>query len=182
MSRKESESKKEKDALKKIKRKNICYLFFFTTWFLLYGLCGFWDYSKDAADLIRGVLNLAMTSIVLYVTFVERYQIMKAVQSYKAPLKSDKLFLALGTAIVPFAAAMTDLGRVSDFFNIPFMTVSFLLIITLIETIVVLSLDKQKIIAKDIYLHVLACLILLALALFCTKSIGLRVVHFFMSQ
>lgn len=174
-------SEEEKVELKNIKRNNITYLCFFSFWFVLYGLCEFVDFLKPKADLIRGVLNVAMTLIVLYVTFMERYQTMKAAQSYKTPLKSDKLFLALGTAIVPFAAAMTDLGRVSDFFNMPFMTVSILLVITIFETIVVLSLDKQKIVVKDILLHVLACIFLLALALFCIKSIGSKVVGFFMS-
>lgn len=152
--------------------KSHIYLVLLVGWFALYMFCGYLTSSKSHVDLIRAILNVGITVIVLWVTFIERYKVMKAAQKYKNLAKSDELFLALGLSLVPFAAAMSDLGRVNNSFNAAFATLMVLTLITLAETIVILALIKKSTDWKDFISHFVLSMIFVLCAIFCTP-IGL---------
>lgn len=161
--------------------KSHTYLLMFLGWFTLYMYCGYLTSSKYNIDLIRASLNVIMTIIVLWVTFTERYKVMKAEREYKNLVKSDELFLALGLSLVPFAAAMSDLGRANSSFNAAFATLMFFTLISLAETIVILALIKKATDWMDFIWHAVLSIVLVLCAII-TTPIGLVFYNYVMSR
>lgn len=91
------------------------YLFLFVLWFVVYAFCESFSFLAKIAsiDLIRAVLNLLMALVILTSAFIERFKLMSESEDYDAFVSSNKLFISLGMALVPFAAAISDLSRTS---------------------------------------------------------------------
>lgn len=119
---------------------------YFIAWLLAYAfcenLCQKWGWSS--VDLTRAYLNGIMAFVILTATLIERYRLMNDAKNYDDFVSSNKLFAAFGMALVPFAAAMTDLSRAGSVESSTTFCLRVMVLMCLIEYCAFLIFTKKR--------------------------------------
>lgn len=153
----------------------------FLSWLALYIICGKLSvYSdmeeKDFVSIFRAALNVLITSIVLTMTYIDRFRqysvlVGNANSNQNMPELSG-LFLPLAFALVPFTSAMTDLADSTESsVLIPNVCLVLLLIISLLETAIVCEFERSRNFVEKFTIHIFLLMFLTTLLLKSTQII-----------
>lgn len=140
--------------LKINKYQNALFLLLIITWLVFYIFCGLVSGFTNLAenefvDRCRALLNVLITSFVLFITYKDRfsqYKLLARITNGEGDLpKLPELFVPFALAIVPFTSAMTDLAKVTESYELVInLSLGTLFFVTLLETVVVSFYEMSR--------------------------------------
>ncbi|RKR64999.1 hypothetical protein C7387_1718 [Yokenella regensburgei] len=144
--------------------RNVFFFLLIILWLGLYLFCHllstFTNMTEDAFVVrCRAFLNVLITSVVLFITFKQRfiqYKLLARITNGVGDLPHfPELFVPMGLALVPFSSAMTDLAETTRSYELVMsLCLGVLFLVTLLETVVVCFFEMSRSFLKLFSAHI----------------------------